>query len=188
MNFQSFTFRAEWLEAANELNDPALRAELLLAITTYGISGEYVLSGSPIVNALMIVIKAQIDATPARRKVINEAESAGAASKDMQPLDIPKYFRSLRTDYAISKLGLLHPVPRLMKEYATQCETRGIRYRRIDDFTLISHFKTYVEKGCYRSPERQERFFQWAYDVMEWYNAPRHDNSDPRPILRLDDV
>lgn len=80
MRFKSFSFRAEWLEAADALGDAALKAELLLAITTYGLTGEYTLSSSPVINALMVVIKAQIDAAPSRRKAIKEqAEQVSVA-------------------------------------------------------------------------------------------------------------
>lgn len=83
MNFKSFSFRAEWLEAAEALGDEALKAELLLAITTYGITGEYTPSSSPVINALMTIIKAQIDATPTRRKAIKQQESIKSDEPDL---------------------------------------------------------------------------------------------------------
>lgn len=102
MQFKSFTFRAEWLEAADALGDVALKAELLLAITTYGVTGEYTPSHSPVINALMTIIKAQIDATPSRRKAIKqmqaemvapaiEAEPVDAVTKPVQARSAPPH-------------------------------------------------------------------------------------------------
>lgn len=84
MRFKTFSFRAEWLEAAEALGDAALKAELLLAITTYGLTGEYTPSSSPVINALMVVIRAQIDSAPSRRKAIKEQQQSTPSQQPEQ--------------------------------------------------------------------------------------------------------
>lgn len=84
----NFTFRAEWLEAAKALNNPTLEAELLMAIVTYGTTGQLLQSSTPIVNALMIVVKSQIDSAPQRKKQLKRhtmPDSADTSNNAISP-------------------------------------------------------------------------------------------------------
>lgn len=53
---KSFSFRRKWMEAINKIEDVALRAEITMAVVTYGLTGEMPCSESDVVNAMVTLI------------------------------------------------------------------------------------------------------------------------------------
>lgn len=156
----NFTFRAEWLEAAQALNSPALQAELLMAITTYGVTGNYSPSKSAVINALMIVIKAQIDSTPSRRKALKDqpVPSTSESSDVPDKIDIiATLSTSDLTDKLIYPKRNLNLEP-IINQFAEKCHEHNIRFTDAD--TCRSHFIDYVNTDSYLPAIQGSKFFQ----------------------------
>lgn len=71
MKRTKFTFKQNYYEAVSLISDPAVQAELILAITDYGINGVVYQGDSEIIKVAMALIMPQIDREN-RRYVIEE--------------------------------------------------------------------------------------------------------------------
>ena len=77
-----FKFKSSWLDAINLISDPAVRAELALAIIDYGINGRKPVCLSEMAQVVMALIMPEIDAANRPRKPRKGADAPTADSSD----------------------------------------------------------------------------------------------------------
>lgn len=91
MKRKTFTFRGSWFEAMRNLSD-ASRLALMDAICRYAFDGELPEALDPVAEIAFILIRAEIDATPSRRRRHSQTgmSSAMAEHPDTTHEDTPQ--------------------------------------------------------------------------------------------------
>lgn len=167
MKFNTFTFRAEWLEAAEALNDPTLKAELLLAITTYGLTGQFTPLHSPAVNALMVIIKAQIDCTPARRKAVNELTTVANGSLDRpeskptdntESIDIVETLKKMDYTKWLEEPVTNEEIQPVIELFVKECANQSVRFDNPEK--CMKCFADYIDNAVHTSSYHCRAFFE----------------------------
>lgn len=132
MKNKSFTFRSSWFEAISTQPDN-VRLSLIDAICRYAINGELPEGLDPVAQVAFTLIRAEIDAAPAKRKpakteqAVKTPEATDAqpapttANDDTFDADFNAVATRLKTDKncceALADRGCLRNIPMALKEF-----------------------------------------------------------------------
>ena len=153
---KSFRFKETWLRAVESISDPAIQAELMLAIARYGIHRTYTPSANDTVNSVMQIVIMEIDAKASSQKSSDSqtVEQIEHEQELFSQAEDTAHTVAMHASTAAHSTG----IGKCFLHFRSEC----LAHRRFHSsrHELLNDFRRRISKDVYGIPKAESHFFK----------------------------